>query len=127
MIIWIYGFALVETIDYFLAGTPFQLYYLADNATYEISTVLLHITQYSISALLILYFYDKCKLSGYKLIVYLLIWTGICTFYEWLFVVNKVLTYTGWKLLYSIPTYPITSLLSIKVYHFINKHLKDNR
>lgn len=124
-LVWMYSIAYVETIDYFLVGSPFNLYYFSDNETYEPSALIVHFTQYSCSSLLFLYFYDKWKLRGMKLVAYILIWTVISVIYEWICLVNKVLTYTGWKLIYSIPTYPISSLLLIMVYHFIQKHLGD--
>ncbi|MDF2963713.1 MAG: hypothetical protein K0S39_5448 [Paenibacillus sp.] len=125
IIIWVYSVAFVETIDYFLVGSPFKLYYFSDNETYEPSAVLIHLTQYPCSSLLFLYFYDRWKLNGYKCVGYILIWNGIAIFYEWLCLINKVLTYTGWKLVYSIPTYPISSILLITVFHFTKKHLND--
>jgi hypothetical protein len=125
IMIWAYSVVYVETIDYFLVGTPFKLYYFSDNETYEPSAVLIHLTQYPCSSLIFLYFYDRWKLRGYKLIGYIAVWTGVAIGYEWLCLINKVLTYTGWKLIYSIPTYPISSFLLIGVYHFIHNHLKD--
>jgi hypothetical protein len=123
-IIWISCIAFVESIDYFLAGSPFKTYYFGDNDTYEPSTVLIHFVQYSCSSLIFLCFYDKWKLHSFKLMAYILIWTVISVFYEWLLLLNKVLTYTGWHLFYSIPTYPISSVLLIALFHFIRKNLK---
>jgi hypothetical protein len=124
IIIWISCIAFVESIDYFLAGSPFKLYYFGDNDTYEPSTVLIHWVQYSTISLIFLYFYDKWKLRGFKLWVYILIWMIISVLYEWLLILNKVLTYSGWHLYYSIPTYPVSSLLLIGLFHFIQKNLR---
>jgi hypothetical protein len=103
------------------------VYYFSDNETYEPSAVIVHLTQYSCSSMLFLYFYDKWKLSGMKLIAYILAWTGIAILYEWICIINHVLTYTGWKLLYSIPTYPISAILLLLVFHFTKKHLAGSR
>jgi ABC-type multidrug transport system permease subunit len=50
-------------------------------------------------------------------------WTAFSIFFEWLNIKNAVFTYTGWEIYYSIPTYPISSLLLIKVFHFTKMQL----
>lgn len=123
IIIWIFSIAFVESIDYFLAGSPFTTYYFSDNPTYEPSTVIFHLTVYPSFSLIFLYFYAKWQLRGIKFVWYLIFWTALSIFYEWICVLNRVLVYTGWKLLYSIPTYPISALILICLYHYIKKHL----
>ncbi|MBD2868781.1 hypothetical protein [Paenibacillus arenilitoris] len=124
-IIWLFSLVYVETIDFFLVGSPFQLYYFSDNETYEPSAVFVHMTQYSVSSMWFLYGYHKWQLRGMKLFLYILAWTGFAVLYEWICILNKVLTFTGWKLLYSVPTYPVSSLLLIAVYRLIYKHLRS--
>lgn len=123
LILWIYSIAFVETIDYALAGSSFKVYYCADNITYEPVAALIHIFLYPSFSFIFLYLYDKWNIQKGKIIFYILGWTVFSILFEWLNVINGVFTYTGWKLIYSIPTYPIASLLLIKVYHFIKKSL----
>lgn len=125
IVIWVFTIALVESLDYFLAATPFKLYYFSDNPTYEPSATLIHLMLYPSFSMIFLYIYDKWKLQGMKLFWYLVFWTVFSIFFEWLCLINRVLTYTGWKLYYSIPTYPVSALLLICLFHFIKKHLKD--
>lgn len=119
IIIWVTNVAFVETIDYFLASTPFKWYYFSDNPSYEPSAALFHVILYPSFSFIFLYFYDKWSIQGFKLFMYLLFWTGFSLFFEWLCVLNNVLTYTGWKIYYSIPTYPISAMLLILFYKFI--------
>ncbi|WP_108669947.1 CBO0543 family protein [Peribacillus acanthi] len=123
--IWIYNVFLVETIDYFLVGTPYQLYYFSDNPTYEPSSAFFHLTVYPASALIFLYVYDKWEIKGRKSVLYILFWTCFSILFEWVCIKNNVLTYTGWKLLYSVPTYPIAAILLICFFRFIQKHMND--
>jgi hypothetical protein len=80
---------------------------------------------YPCASFLFLFGYDKWELYGKKTVWYIIGWTGFSLFFEWLCVKNHVLTYTGWKIYYSIPTYPIASALLLVLFHFIKKKLKD--
>jgi hypothetical protein len=125
IIIWVYNVVYVSTIDYFLLATPFKLYYFSDNRTYELSGALFHLIMYPCASLLFLFGYDKWKLYGKKTVWYILFWTGFSVFFEWISVKNHALTYTGWKLYYSIPTYPISAVLLIVLFRFIKNKLQD--
>lgn len=124
-IIWVYNVTLVSTIDYFLLATPFKLYIFGDNPTYELSGALFHLLMYPISSLLFLFIYDKWKLSGKRTVWYILAWTGFAIFFEWVCVKNHALTYTGWKLSYSIPTYPIAASMLIILFRFVKRKLQE--
>lgn len=124
IVIWIFTIAYVQTIDYMLAATPFKLYYCADNETYEPFAAIIHIFLYPSFSFIFLYFYDKWKIHGRKLFYYILFWTAFSVFFEWLNIINGVFFYTGWKLYSSIPTYPISSLILIKLFQFIKKQLQ---
>lgn len=125
VIIWVYNLALVSSIDYFLLASPFRFYYFSDNKTYELSGALYHWFVYPCAALLFLYVYDKFELYGKKTVWYILFWTGFSLFFEWLSVINHALNYTGWKLYYSIPTYPIAAIMLILVFKFTKRQLHE--
>ncbi|MGG1677889.1 hypothetical protein ACIFOT_19305 [Neobacillus sp. NRS-1170] len=123
IIIWIYNLAFVATIDYFLIASPFKLYIFGDNPSYELSGGLFHFLIYPSASLIFLFVYDKFELYGKKTGWYILVWTGFALFFEWLCVINHALTYKGWKLYYSIPTYPIASIMLITLFRFTKKKL----
>ncbi|TVY10750.1 hypothetical protein [Paenibacillus cremeus] len=125
IVIFTYNLALVATIDYFLIATPFHLYYFGDNTSYEASGALFHFFMYPASSILFLFIYDKWKLYRLKTVWYILCWTAFSLFFEWLCVINHVLTYTGWKLPYSIPVYPAAAMMLLLVYHFAARHLHE--
>jgi hypothetical protein len=125
ILIWVYNLSLVSTIDYFLIATPFKLYYFGDNPTYELSGALFHLFMYPCASLVFLYIYDKFELYGKKTAWYILFWTGFSILYEWISVKNKALVYTGWKLYYSIPVYPVAAIFLIIFFHFTNKKLRE--
>lgn len=125
IIIWIWNIGFVATIDYFLLATPFRLYIYGDNPTYEASGALYHLFMYPCASLLFLYGYDKFQLYGKKTFWYILLWTGFSLLFEWITVKNHALKYTGWKLYYSIPFYPVTAILLIILYRFTKKKLLE--
>ena len=125
IIIWIWNIGFVATIDYFLLATPFRLYIYGDNPTYEASGALYHLFIYPCASLLFLFGYDKFQLYGKKTVWYILFWTGFSLLFEWITVKNHALTYTGWKLYYSIPFYPVTAILLILLFRFTKKKLME--
>ncbi|MGC5327260.1 hypothetical protein [Brevibacillus sp. SYSU BS000544] len=124
-IIWVYNITLVSTIDYFLIATPYEMYYFGDNPTYELSGTLFHLFMYPCASLLFLFAYETWELYGIKTVYYILCWTGFSLFFEWICVINGALIYTGWKLYYSIPVYPIAAFLLIFIYRFSKKKLYE--
>lgn len=123
IVIWVYNVVYVSTIDYFLLATPFKLYYFSDNRTYELSGALFHLIMYPCASLLFLFAYDKWKLYGNKTVWYILLWTGFSVFFEWVCVKNHALTYTGWNLYYSVPTYPLSAAILIILFRFTKNKL----
>ncbi|MEH7886916.1 hypothetical protein V7654_21665 [Bacillus sp. JJ1609] len=125
LLIWIYNIAIVSTIDYFLIATPFKLYYFGDNPTYELSGALFHLFMYPCASLIFQYIYDKFELYSKKTAWYILCWTGFSLFYEWICVKNNALIYTGWKLQYSVPVYPVAAIVLILFFHFVKKKVLE--
>jgi hypothetical protein len=125
IIIWVCNIGFVATIDYFLLATPFKLYIYGDNPSYEASGALFHLFMYPCASLLFLFGYDKFELYGKKTVWYILFWTVFALSYEWISVKNHALTYTGWKLYYSIPFYPVTAVLLIILFRITKKKLRD--
>lgn len=123
IVIWIFMIAFVEAIDYFLAASPFKVYYCGDNITYEPATGVIHLFLYPGYSFIFLYMYDKWNIRGLNLILYCACWTVFSIGFEWFFLVTKVFTYTGWKLYYSILVYPLSNFILIWLFHFIKKNL----
>ena len=123
IMVWIFTIAFVESIDYFLAATPFKVYYCGDNVTYEPVTGVIHLFLYPGFSIIFLYLYDKWRSRGIRRIYIYVFWTVFATLFEWGFLETGVFTYTGWKLYYSILTYPFSGWILIKLYDFIKKSL----
>lgn len=125
--IWVFNVTFVATLDYGLASTPFDLYYCMDNETYEFMGALAHVFLYTPFSFIFLYFYDRWSIRGQRLVLYLLGWTCFSVFFEWITIQTGFITHTGWNLWYSIPTYPLSALILIRVYHFLQAHLRERK
>jgi len=123
--IWVYITTMVATADYFIAATPFKLYYCADNTSYEPTATMIHVFTYPPFAFFLLYFYERWKLRGVRLWIYIAVWSVFSAFFEWINVVNGVFTYTGWKLLYSVPVYLLSQVLLIYLYRNLRNWLDE--
>jgi hypothetical protein len=125
IVTWVYSVIFLETLDFLLGLSPYDFYDFMDNPKYEPGVALLHLIVYPVFSITFLSFYDKWRLRGTKLAFYILFWTVLSVGVEWLAVLNNVLTYKEWKLLYSIPTYPIAIFLLIGVYQFAKQHCSE--
>lgn len=126
-VLWVYTFTLVATIDYAIAATPFHVYDCLDNETYEPMAAFSHLFVYAPFSFIFLYYYDKWAIRGKRLIVYLAAWTILSLTYEWLSLKFGFLNYSrGWKMIYSIPTYPLAALVLLCVYRFVKKNLASH-
>jgi hypothetical protein len=121
--VWLFGLTYIATTDYALAATPFVLYSCGDNETYEPITAIAHLFMYTPFSFMFLYLYDKWEVRGKKLVLFLAGWTCFSIFFEWLNIQTGFLEYKHWSLYYSIPAYPISGLILIRVYRFILKNL----
>lgn len=121
--IWAFNFVFVASLDYALAATPFELYYCGDNVTYEPIATLAHAFLYPPFSFLFLYLYDKWNLGDRRnrtrLVYFFAGWTAFSVFFEWLHGLSGFFVYTGWELYYSIPLYPLSGFIILKIYRFI--------
>jgi hypothetical protein len=121
--VWLYTVTYISTLDYALAATPFNVYYCGDNDTYEPIAIVAYTLMYTPFSFIFLYLYDKWDIHGSKLALYLAGWACFAIGFEWLNLQIGFLVYKQWKLVYSIPSYPISCLFLIQVYRFIMRNL----
>lgn len=119
---WLFVIVFIEVIDYVLGAVPYDLYDFLDGPEYQFVVALGHLIIYPSCAYFFTYFYDKWGLTGKKLVLYILGWTIISVSFEYLCVLNNVLTYNNWNILLSIPTYPAACVITLMVFNFIKRN-----
>jgi len=74
---------------------------------------------YPISGYLFIYFYDKWKIKGLSIPIYVLAWTLFGTVFEAIAVSFGVFIYKGWALRYSFLIYLIVQLMIVIVFKIL--------
>jgi hypothetical protein len=106
-----------QTVDSLIAVKPFDLYDVSDSSKYEIMDIVIYYLNYPTYTYIFLYFYDKWKLKGIYRILYIIGFSLLSVFFEWLAHLCHVFTYKGWKLWYSPFMYLGTYILYILILH----------
>jgi hypothetical protein len=127
-------FPLSLSIMYFIVGTfmgvlfdhtssiePFDYYDVNDSSRYEFFDFMSYI-MYGPFTYLIIYFYDKLNIKGYKNLLYILFLTGFGIMVEWICVKMGVFHYkNGYQILFSVPIYMVVNSVYLIYYHLIQK------
>ncbi|WP_436234877.1 hypothetical protein [Paenibacillus sp. LjRoot153] len=91
--------------------------------------IFIYYFNYPLYAYLFLYFYDKWKLKGMNRILFIIGFSLLSLFFEWLADLCHVFTYKGWKLWYSFIVYMGIYILYIFILHLtqnlLNAKIKD--
>ncbi|GGE56588.1 hypothetical protein GCM10011391_39370 [Pullulanibacillus camelliae] len=93
-------------------------YFKTFSADYEDLIVILGI--YPLIDILFLNYYPIGK-SIHKRVGYILGWSAFSVVYEWVAVQTHLFYYNGWKLIYSVPIYPLLFLILIGQFLFIKR------
>jgi presenilin-like A22 family membrane protease len=115
-----------ETIDSLIAVKPFDFYDVNDSPKFEVMDVAMYYLNYTAYTYIFFYFYDKWKLKGIYRILYLIGFSLLSVFFEWLAHLFHVFTYKGWKLWYSPFVYIGTYILFILIFHLTQKLLNND-
>ncbi|QDP40279.1 hypothetical protein [Radiobacillus deserti] len=105
-------------LDHTIAVKPFGLYDLSDSYRYEIFDVILY-GVYPAFGFLFVYIYEYFKFEGFKLFFYFIGWSIFAPCFELFLVKLDVYTYTGWKVVYSLPVYTIVLSLTFLFYKLV--------
>ncbi|CAG7617817.1 hypothetical protein ACFQI7_02465 [Paenibacillus allorhizosphaerae] len=100
-VIAVFSLYLSQTVDSLIAVTPFDFYDVSDSAKYEIMDIVIYYLLYPPVAYIFLHFYDRLQLNTIRLILYVIGWSLLTAFLEWLSVLCHVFTYKGWHIVYS--------------------------
>ncbi len=122
LLIWTLSIFLTQVADFTLAIKPYDLYDIMDRPEYEIFDIIIYYLIYPPMAYFALYFYDKWKFQGWKLIFYVLFCTTITIGFEWIADQFNVFTYKGWKLYYSPFVYVLVYAINIATLEFIQHY-----
>lgn len=116
---------LSQSVDSLIAVKPFDLYDVSDSSKYEIMDAVIYYVNYPPYNYIFLYFYDKWQLKGFLRTLFVLVYSGLSVFFEWLACLCDVFTFKGWKLWYSPFVYIAVFIMYLFVYHLTRKLLRE--
>jgi hypothetical protein len=122
----VFSIFISQTIDSIIAVVPFDFYDVNDSPKFEVMDAAMYFLHYPAYTYIFLYFYDKWKLKGIYRIFYLIGYSLISVFFEWLADHFHVFTYKGWKLWYSPFVYIFTYILFTLFFHLTQKLLNND-
>ncbi|MEQ6389728.1 hypothetical protein RZN22_10420 [Bacillaceae bacterium S4-13-58] len=107
--------------DHTISIPPFDFYDVNDNSTYEVFDFFTYV-MYGPFGYLFLYFYDYLQIKGLKIMLYIILWTSLSIFMEYIASSLGVFHYKkGYSLLFSIPIYLWIQSLVIVYYHLLKR------
>ena len=103
----------------FIVGTPPNDFYdVNESESHELLDIALYYLNIPYSYLYI-YFFDKWRVRGLKIVYYVLICSVFASLYEALAVYFHVYTYKGWKLAYSFVFYQGIQSLYLLLFYVV--------
>lgn len=107
--------------DHTISIPPFDFYDVNDKSAYEAFDFLTYV-MYGPYAYLFLYLYDYFKISGIKVILYIILWTSLGILMEYMAHLLGVFHYKqGYRLLFSIPIYLWIQSLVLVYFHILKR------
>ena len=112
--------AIALGLDHTLGVPPIDLYDTNIEPWLTLTEILTW-GMYPISGYLYIYLYDKLKVRGYFIPLFILCWSTFGTVFEELAKTFKVFVYKDWAIRYSFLVYLFTQLLTTIVFNFLMK------
>jgi hypothetical protein len=120
------GIYIVNLCDHTISLDPFNLYDVNDNSSFEFFDFLSYI-MFGPFCYFFLYIWDRLKIKGTYMFIYILIWTLVAIFAEWLANQVGLFHYRGsFNLYYSGIIYIFVQTITLGVYYSINYRLIKN-
>jgi hypothetical protein len=120
------GLGISQYADYILGVPPIDLYDADDTQFSELSDFFLYYL-YAPFAYLFLYFFDKWKLRGLLISLYVLLCSAAGAGFEALAVYFHVFKYKGWSIGYSFVFYLFVQSVDVLLYYLIKKKYNQTK
>lgn len=129
ILIMLYSSTIARFADHILAMPRIDLYDIMNSPYYDLFDIFTYVL-IGLAGYFFVYFYDRLRIKGYWIAVYIVIWSVFGTAYEWLSSYFKVFIYKGWKPTYSFSVYLLVQSLTLFLFNYITfihqKTPKDN-
>jgi hypothetical protein len=123
VLLMLFGPTVARLSDHLLASPKLDLYNLMDTPKYDLFDFFTYLL-YAPFSYLFIYFYEKWKIKGYWIVLYIFLCTCGGTLFEWVNKLFHVFTYKGWELSFSFSVYLVTQCFALLFYHWIKQPIK---
>jgi hypothetical protein len=106
---------------------PFNYYDTMDTGTYDLFDFFIYNINYSLYGYLSWYAYAYCMQKGWRLAIFILAWSAVTVFFEWIAVEIHVFTYRRWNIGLSMLTYLFVFYLNVLLYKFVRKEVHKHK
>jgi hypothetical protein len=106
--------------DFLVGAPPIDLYDANDSSTHELFDIVYYYLNVPFSYIFV-YLFDKWKIHGIGIVLYIISWSLVAVAYEGLTVYLHVYKYKGWTLGYSLVYYLAVQSFYLLLYYVI-KH-----
>lgn len=121
-----FGVTMALMFDHTIAVPPFDFYDVGDESNYDYFDIFSYL-MYAPFGYLFIYFFLRFKVKGFKIILYLIVWTILGLTIEWIAKEVGVFHYkNGYKLIYSISIYLNVQSLHLYLYLHLFKEKNQN-
>ena len=111
--------------DRFLAAPWADFYDVMDTGKYDLFDLLTYIL-YALFGYIFIYLYDKIRIKGLWILLYIVLWSLASVGFEWISVNVGVFTYKGWIPYLSMSYYLAIQPLTLLFYSYIIKIYRGN-
>lgn len=118
VLLMLFGPIVARMCDHFLASPKLDLYNLMDTPNYDLFDLFTYFL-YAPFSYFFIYFYDRWKVKGAGMLLYLFLWTVASAFFEWIHTLFHVFTYHNWRLSYSFTVYLVVQCLELLYYYLL--------
>ncbi|PMC33867.1 hypothetical protein CJ195_26460 [Bacillus sp. UMB0899] len=115
-----WGITIGMTFDFTIGGGLTDFYKLNDKNVYEIFDVVYYFL-YGPFGYAFMYLYKVLKINKHSFAFYVIAWTGIGLFAQWLFTILNIVNFQNQYLLaYSFPIFLLTQTVTGIFYHYVS-------
>ncbi len=127
IMVMLFSSTVARLFDHLLSSPKLNLYDLMDAPKYEVFDLLTYLL-YPPFAYVFIYLFNKLKIRGFWIVLYILLWSIVGTMFEWLTVIFGIFNYNNWKLSYSFTVYLIVQSLTLLFFQYlIHVHALDRK
>jgi hypothetical protein len=126
VLVFLFSITSAKLLDATLGVPPFELYDINDWPELDLMDILLHLL-YPPFAYLFVYLYDRWRIRGIYVLVYIMLFSFLGVALEWFGTLSGVYHHKEWNLLYSFTVYMCNQILLLLFFRMLMNHYQETK